>query len=388
MSGKKQRQEDRESSAKGGRLTRKHHILVLLALAAMGGVGWRLYVGRTQGRASTLRAATFQPTVENAGAAPGEPPPGMVWIPGGEFSMGAAESPDMNMVGMQATTDSRPIHRVYVDGFWMDETEVTNEQFAKFVETTGYVTIAERAPRAADFPGAPPENLVPGAAVFSPPGHAVPLNDPLQWWSYARGANWRHPEGPESSLAGRERYPVVQVAYDDAVAYATWAGKRLPTEAEWEFGARGGLSGKLYAWGDDFVPSGHWMANTYQGHFPDSDAGEDGYKGIAPVAQFPPNGYGLYDVAGNVWEWVSDWYRPDYYAQLGSAGVVARNPRGPDTSFDPSEPTEKKRVQRGGSFLCTDQYCSRYMVGTRGKGEVSTGANHVGFRLVKTVPSR
>ena len=329
-------------------------------------------------------AVSFEPTVENAMRAPGEAPPGMVWIPGGEFSMGAAELPGMNEVGMQATVDSRPIHRVYVDGFWMDSTEVTNEQFARFVEATGYVTIAERTPRAEDFPGAPPENLVAGAVVFSPPNHAVPLNDHFQWWSYVKGANWRHPEDPESNLSGRERHPVVQVAFADVVAYATWAGKRLPTEAEWEFAARGGLSGKMYPWGDEFAPNAAAMANTHQGHFPHEDAGEDGHRGIGPVAQFRPNGYGLFDVAGNVWEWVSDWYRPDYYAQLASAGTMARNPRGPDSSFDPSEPTEKKRVHRGGSFLCTEQYCSRYMVGTRGKGEGSTGTNHVGFRLVKT----
>ena len=197
----------------------------------------------------------------------------MVWIPGGEFSMGAAESPGMNMVGMQATTDSRPIHRVYVDGFWMDTTEVTNAQFATFVEATGYVTVAERTPRAEDFPGAPAENLVAGAVVFSPPGHPVPLNDHFQWWSYVKHANWRHPAGPESTLAGREQYPVVQVAYDDAVAFAKWAGKRLPTEAEWEFAARGGLSGKLYPWGDEFTPGGQVVANTFQGHFPDKEHG-------------------------------------------------------------------------------------------------------------------
>lgn len=366
-------------------------MLIVLALAVVAAMGLWRYHTSSQPPASVSTAASvaapvsaaFQPTVENAGPARGIPPEGMVWIPGGEFSMGAAESPDMNMVGMQATTDSRPIHRVYVDGFWMDTTEVTNEQFAKFVKATGYVTIAEKAPRAEDFPGAPPENLVAGAVVFSPPAHPVPLNDHLQWWSYVKGANWRHPKGPDSSLVGREKYPVVQIAYDDAVAFAKWAGKRLPTEAEWEFAARGGLSGKLYAWGDEFTPGGKKMANTFQGHFPDRDTGEDGYKGIGPVAQFPANGYGLYDVAGNVWEWMSDWYRPDYYAQLASFGSVARNPQGPETSFDPSEPTEKKRVQRGGSFLCTDQYCSRYMVGTRGKGEVNTGTNHVGFRLVK-----
>ena len=383
MRSRKQRQTVRQPSGTGDRATRMPRLLLLLALAMVGGLGWWRYAGRSQESASASTKASFQPTVANAGSAPGTAPQGMVWIPGGEFSMGAAESPGMNMVGMQATTDSRPIHRVYVDGFWMDTTEVTNAQFAKFVEATGYVTIAERAPRAEDFPGAPPENLVAGAVVFSPPDHPVPLNDHFQWWSYVKRANWRHPEGPESSLAGREQYPVVQVAYDDAVAFATWAGKRLPTEAEWEFAARGGLSGKLYPWGDEFTPGGHVMANTFQGHFPDSDTGEDGYAGIGPVAQFAPNGYGLYDVAGNVWEWTSDWYRPDYYAQLASAGGVARNPHGPDTPFDPSEPTEKKRVHRGGSFLCTDQYCSRYMVGTRGKGESSTGTNHVGFRLVK-----
>jgi formylglycine-generating enzyme required for sulfatase activity len=356
---------------------------MLVALAAFGSVVWWHYAGRSQEVATPSAETSFRPTVANATPAPGQAPPGMVWIPGGEFSMGAAESPDMNMVGMQATTDSRPIHRVYVDGFWMDETDVSNEQFAKFVEATGYVTVAERTPRAEDFPGAPPENLVAGSVVFSPPDHPVPLDNHLQWWSYVKRASWRHPEGPDSNLAGRDRYPVVQVAYEDAVAFAQWAGKRLPTEAEWEFAARGGLSGKLYAWGDEFKPGGRWMANTFQGHFPDRDTGEDGYHGIGPVAQFARNGYGLYDMAGNVWQWTSDWYRPDYYAQLASGGGVARNPHGPDSPFDPSEPTEKKRVQRGGSFLCTDQYCSRYMVGTRGKGDSSTGTNHLGFRLVK-----
>jgi formylglycine-generating enzyme len=333
-----------------------------------------------------VEASAFGPTISNAAPAPGPTPQGMVWIPGGEFSMGAADPTgmDMNQVGMQATTDSRPIHRVYVDGFWMDKTDVTNEEFARFVKASGYVTVAERTPRAEEFPGAPPENLVAGSVVFSPPDHPVPLNDHFQWWSYVHGANWRHPQGPKSDLKGREKYPVVHITCEDAEAYAKWAGKRLPTEAEWEFAARGGLSGKTYVWGDEFRPGGKWMANTHQGQFPVKDAGEDGHVGVAAVAQYPPNGYGLYDMAGNVWQWTSDWYRPDYYARLAAVGGVARNPKGPATPYDPSEPGEKKKVHRGGSFLCTEQYCSRYMVGTRGKGEVSTGTNHLGFRLVIT----
>ena len=332
-------------------------------------------------------ASAFAPTVENRSVPAGSTPAGMAWIPGGEFSMGASDPPTQDPVGMQATTDSRPIHRVYVDGFWMDKTDVTNAEFAKFVKATGYVTVAERKPKAEDFPGAPPENLVAGSVVFSAPDHPVPLNDHYQWWAYVHGANWRHPQGPTSSIQGKMDYPVVQVAYEDAVAYAKWAGKRLPTEAEWEFAARGGLTGKLYVWGDAFRPHGAWMANTFQGHFPDKDTGEDKYIGVTAVGRFPANGYGLYDMAGNVWQWTSDWYRPDYYKQLMAAGGVARNPVGPESSFDPAEPTEPKKAQRGGSFLCTDQYCSRYMVGTRGKGEVSTGTNHLGFRCVKEVSS-
>jgi sulfatase modifying factor 1 len=324
----------------------------------------------------------FGPTVSNTQPPPAHAPKGMVWIPGGEFSMGAQDPPQMDMVGMQATRDSRPIHRVYVDGFFMDKTDVTNAQFAEFVKATGYVTIAERTPTAEDFPGAPPENLYAGGVVFTPPNHPVELNDHFQWWSYVKGANWRHPTGPKSSIKGLENYPVVQVAYPDAEAYANWAHKRLPTEAEWEFAARGGLAGKPFVWGEKFKPNGKWMANTFQGHFPGKDLGTDGFVGLAPVARFSPNGYGLYDIAGNVWQWTSDWYRPDYYSQLAQAGGVARNPKGPDSPYDPAEPSDKKKVHRGGSFLCTDQYCSRYMVGTRGKGEITTGTNHLGFRCV------
>ena len=366
----------------------RSNVLTLVALAGLvivlASLMWRKPASAPQSEAPAMPASTtFAPTVENT-ARPSTPAPeGMVWIPGGEFSMGAHDPPDMNdEVGMRATVDSRPIHRVYVDGFWMDTTEVTNDQFAAFVKATGYVTVAERKPRAEDFPGAPPENLVPGSVVFSPPDHAVPLNDHFQWWAYVKGASWRHPSGAGSSISGRGGYPVVHVAYEDAVAYATWAGKRLPTEAEWEFAARGGLTGAIYPWGSTFKKDGQWMANSHQGHFPVRDTAEDRFSGIAPVAQFPANGYGLYDVGGNVWEWVSDWYREDYYGQLAAAGGVAKNPSGPSSSFDPTEPGQPKRVHRGGSFLCTDEYCSRYMVGTRGKGEVSSGTNHLGFRTV------
>jgi formylglycine-generating enzyme required for sulfatase activity len=307
----------------------------------------------------------------------------MVWIPGGEFSMGSDVAND-SLCGLPGLTrDALPVHRVYVDGFWMDKTDVTNESYEKFVKATGYVTVAERTPTQEQFPTAPPENLVAGSVVFTPPEHAVELNDHYQWWAYIRGADWRHPLGPASDLKGKENYPVVHISYEDAVAYAVWAGKRLPTEAEWEFAARGGTAGKLYTWGDELRVQGKWMANIYEGQFPIKDTGEDGFTGIAPVAQFPPNGYGLYDMAGNVWQWCGDWYRLDYYSQLAAAGEVARNPKGPDSPFDPVEPSEKKRVHRGGSFLCTDQYCTRYMVGTRGKGEVSTGSNHLGFRCVR-----
>jgi formylglycine-generating enzyme required for sulfatase activity len=344
-------------------------------------MGWALYAAHHP-EPVPMSSASFQLTVANT-APPSSPvSDGMVWIPGGEFSMEAADPPGMDHVGMQATTDSRPIHRVYVDGFWMDKTHVTNKQFETFVQATGYVTVAERTPRAEEFPGAPPENLVAGSVVFSPPHHPVPLHDYSQWWSYVPGANWRHPEGPHSNLQGRAHYSVVHIAYADAVAYATWAGKRLPTEAEWEFAARGGLTGKPYVWGEHFRPKGQWMANIHQGTFPVHDTAGDGYFGIGPVAQYPPNGYGLYDMAGNVWQWIGDWYHPDYYAQLATHGAVARNPQGPDTPLDSAEPTEKTRVHRGGSFLCTEQYCSRYIVGTRGRGEVSTGTNHLGFRCI------
>jgi sulfatase modifying factor 1 len=306
----------------------------------------------------------------NASPAPYLAPEGMVWIPGGRFWMGS-QHPDM--------PDARPLHLVTVDGMWMDQTEVTNEQFQRFVEGTGYKTVAERPPDPKQFPEADPDNLVPGSVVFTPPSEPVPLNNPRQWWEWRRGANWRRPEGPGSSIGGREKHPVVHVCWDDAVAYCKWAGKRLPTEAEWEFAARGGLDRKLYCWGDELKPEGKWMANIWQGHFPNENTEEDGFRGTAPAGSFPPNGYGLYDMAGNVWEWCADWYRPDYY--FVSPPV---NPRGPPDSLDPNEPNLPKRVQRGGSYLCSDMYCVRYLPGGRGKGSPDSGASNVGFRCARS----
>ncbi len=311
----------------------------------------------------------------NAGAAPEAPPPGMVWVPGGTFWMGR-EGDDM--------PDARPVHLVEVDGFWMDRTPVTNEQFARFVKATGYRTVAERTPDPADFPGVPSDALVAGSAVFTPTGRPVPLHQPLRWWTYVPGASWRAPSGKGSSIGGRADHPVVHVAYDDAAAYARWAGGRLPTEAEFEFAARGGLDRHLYSWGNEFRPSGAAAANTWQGAFPARDAAEDGYAGTSPVTAFPPNGFGVYDTGGNVWQWCADWYRPDTYETRATAGAPVRNPTGPASSHDPQEPGAAKRVVRGGSYLCTDEYCARYLVGSRGKAEVSSGASNLGFRLVRS----
>jgi len=280
--------------------------------------------------------------------------------------------------------DAQPVHLVAVDAFWMDETPVTNRQFAAFVKATGYVTIAERKPDAKDYPGVPADKLVAGSACFNPPGGPVALDDPNAWWTYRPGASWKNPEGPASSLQGREDHPVVHMAWDDAQAYAGWAGKRLPTEAEYEFAARGGQDGKQFAWGDELKPGGAWPANIWQGRFPSNDTGEDGYRSTSPVGAFPPNGFGLHDVGGNVWQWCADWYRPDYFAQLKTQGI-ARNPKGPADSVDPQEPGVPKRVQKGGSFLCSDQYCARYHVGSRGRGAADSGGTNVGFRCVKGV---
>ncbi len=258
---------------------------------------------------------------------------------GGEFSMGSSVECE-SMCGMPGLTqDASPIHRVYVDGFWMDKTEVTNAQFQEFVSATGYITVAEQVPTREEFPTAPAENLVAGSTVFTPTVTPVELDNYFQWWSYIPGANWRNPAGPDSSIDDKADYPVVHIAYEDAVAYAEWAGKRLPTEAEWEFAARGGESGQLYPWGDELLLNGKFQANIYQGTFPTAggDTGEDGFVGIAPVSQYAANKYGLHDMSGNVWEWVSDWYRPDYYDGLAKSSQIARNPEGPSSSYDPVE---------------------------------------------------
>jgi formylglycine-generating enzyme len=328
----------------------------------------------SQGAVAQAIVTSGAPVGVNTTPAPGPAPEGMVWIPGGTFWMGC-DACDM--------PDAAPSHQVAVDGFWMDKTPITNAQFEKFVKATGYKTVAERKPDPKDFPGAPAEKLVPGCAVFTPPSHDVSLDDPYAWWRYVPGANWKNPEGPGSSIKGREDHPVVHIAWEDADAYVKWAGKRLPTEAEFEFAARGGLDRKLYSWGDELKPGGKWMANIYQGSFPSKNSAEDGYGGTSPVTAFPPNNFGLYDVAGNVWQWCSDWYRPDYFEKLAAQGVV-KNPKGPDSGFDPQEPGVPKRVQKSGSFLCSDQYCERYLVGSRGKGAADSGASNVGFRTVKS----
>ena len=292
---------------------------------------------------------------------------GMVWVAGGEFNMGTNDYPD-----------AKPIHKVSVKGYWIDEHEVTNAQFAAFVNATKYVTIAERPLNPADFPGVPLDMLVPGSAVFTPPTEKVALDNIQQWWKYVPGANWQHPTGPESSIVGLENNPVVQISYVDAKAYADWAGKRLPTEAEWEFAARAGRPSTKYYWGSELKPKGKWVANIFQGSFPNNNTAEDGFEGAAPVKSFPGNPLGIYDMEGNVWEWCNDLYRNDYYNDS-----VSDNPKGPAASNDPEEPGVEKHVQRGGSFLCSDQYCIRYVAGSRGKGETTSACNHLGFRCVK-----
>lgn len=298
----------------------------------------------------------------------------MLWIPGGAFMMGSDSH----------YPEEAPAHRVKVDGFWMDRTTVTNRQFAEFVAATGYVTLAERPADPADYPGAKPEMLVPSSVVFVPPPRGTGLKDEFRWWQYVPGADWRHPRGPQSSIEGMDDHPVVHVAFDDALAYAKWAGKDLPTEAEWEFAARGGLEGAEFVWGDELTPGGQHLANTYQGHFPSDNTAEDGFEWTSPVGSFPPNGYGLSDMAGNVWQWTKDWYQE--HGKIQKACCTLENPRGglKEASLDPRLPAIRipRKVMKGGSHLCAPAYCRRYRPAARMAQPVDTSTCHLGIRCV------
>lgn len=309
-------------------------------------------------------------------------PEGMVFIRGGIFAMGADND--------QARADEYPKHTVEVNGFWMDVHEVTNAQFRQFVNETGYITVAEKPTDWNEMKkqlplGTPKPHdslLVAGAMVFSPPNHAVPLNDYSQWWLWVKGANWKHPKGKGTSIEGIEDHPVVHISWNDAIAYCKWAGKRLPTEAEWEFAARGGLDNKIYPWGDEHISKAQPKANYWEGNFPYFNAEMDGAYATSAVRTFAPNAYGLYDMAGNVWEWTADWYDADYYQSYGGNEVVI-NPKGPEKNVNTGNVSEERKTMRGGSFLCNDSYCSSYRVAARMPGEINTGMSHTGFRCVK-----
>jgi len=344
---------------------------------------------------AALRLAAFAPT-QAAGSASSSTD-GMVYVPAGTFSMGSTDP--------LARLDEAPVHRVRVDGFWIDATEVTNAQFQAFVDATGYITVAERPVDWDELrkqlpegtPRPPDEALEPGSLVFTPPKSAVDLRNFGLWWTWTKGASWKHPEGPGSGIEHRLDHPVVHIAWDDAVAYANWAGKRLPTEAEWERAARGGLDGAVNAWGDE--PVDPTRANIWDGQFPHDNTGADGFVRTAPVKSFPPNGYGLYDVAGNVWEWTSDLYRHDEYVRRVSAALrageadfifenlVFENPRGPERADDPRNPlATRSYVHRGGSFLCNDSYCASYRPSARMAAPSDTAMSHLGFRCASDAP--
>lgn len=331
---------------------------------------------------------------------PATAPPGMKWIPAGEFVMGSLRP--------EARANEKPEHPVKMDGFWIDQKPVTNADFEKFVSATGYKTTAEKPvdweelkkSLPPDTAKPEPEMLKPGSMVFTPTEAPVDLREMNAWWRWEKGADWRHPEGPGSDLKGREQHPVVQVSWYDAEAYAKWAGKRLPTEAEWEYAARGGLKGKRYAWGDEPQKDGKAMANTWTGEFPYKNTAEDGFKGTAPAGSFPPNAWGLYDMGGNVWNWCSDWYRPDTYsremlalkvkAEKGASPLelVCHNPSGPARSYSPGHPHQtEERVTKGGSFLCHPAYCESYRPSARRGTPPDTGMSHIGFRCARTAPA-
>ncbi|MCB4767404.1 formylglycine-generating enzyme family protein [Ancylobacter sp. Lp-2] len=301
----------------------------------------------------------------------------MVWIEGGTFRMGSDHH----------YPEEKPAHRVSVAGFFIDATPVTNAQFRAFVEATGHVTVAEIAPDPKDYPGARPEMLKAGSLVFTPPPHPVDLRNWQQWWAFRFRASWRKPYGPGSSLKGLDDHPVVHVAYADALAYAQWAGKELPSEAEWEFAARGGLDGAEYAWGEEFTPDGRQMANTWQGEFPFQNLALDGFERTSPVKSYPPNGYGLHDMIGNVWEWTADFWTTRHPEEAAKACCVPQNPRGgpEEASYDPGQPTIRipRRVVKGGSHLCAPSYCRRYRPAARHAEPVDSSMSHIGFRCVR-----
>ena len=312
----------------------------------------------------------------------GAPPfPGMVWTPGGTFLMGSDKH----------YPEERPAHRVTVDGFWIDRTPVTNARFARFVDATNHVTFAEIPPNPDDYPGALPHMLYAGSLVFVKPTGPIDRRNIGNWWQFMAGADWRHPYGPESSIADLQDHPVVHVCFADAEAFAAWEGKSLPTEAEWEFAARGGLDGAPYAWGDEFLPDERHMANTWQGEFPWESTVRDGYERTSPAGSFPPNGYGLYDMIGNTWEWTTDFYQPKHPNEVMKACCAPRNPRGPraEDSYDLSQPEIKipRRVIKGGSHLCAPNYCRRYRPAARFPEPVDTSTCHVGFRCIVRAPA-
>ena len=305
----------------------------------------------------------------------------MVWIPGGTFRMGSDNH----------YPEEAPRHDVTVDGFWIDRTPVTNRQFKEFAKATGHVTFAEIPPDPKDYPGALPHMLYAGSLVFSPPPRVTNLRDWSQWWDFMKGADWRHPYGPNSNINVHDHHPVVHVCFSDALAYAKWAGKDLPTEAEWEFAARGGLKDAEFAWGNDFMPDGVHMANTWQGEFPHQNLGEDGYERTSPVTAFPPNGYGLHDMIGNVWEWTADWWSARHAGDANKSCCIPQNPRGglEAASYDPSLPDIliPRKVLKGGSHLCAPNYCRRYRPAARHAEAVDTSTSHVGFRCVRRTPA-
>ncbi|WP_414682923.1 formylglycine-generating enzyme family protein [Longimicrobium sp.] len=325
------------------------------------------------------RTIPLPPQRAAAGAAPGPAPfRDMAWIPGGTFRMGSDRH----------YREEAPARDATVAGFWMDRHPVTNAQFGRFVAATGYVTVAERALDPAEYPGALPDLLVPGSVVFTPPAGPVPLTTHFAWWAYVPGASWRHPAGPGSAASGLSAHPVVHVAWEDVAAYAAWAGKTLPTEAEWERAARGGLEDREYAWGDALSPGGRIMANVWQGEFPRENLLLDGWERTSPVGSFPPNGFGLYDMIGNVWEWTADWWREGGAVAGACCACREEEDGGRQASMDPAQPRVRipRKVLKGGSYLCAPNYCVRYRPAARIPQQVDTGTGHQGFRCIVRVP--